>query len=81
MEQVRQDLFYRTGRRMMAVEITTQPEFTTGRAACSSKASFTTTSCPAVLDDVAADGRFVMVGLPDPATSPRQINVRIHPAY
>jgi hypothetical protein len=31
--------------------------------------------------DVAADGRFVMVGLPDPASSPRRINVKLRPAY
>jgi serine/threonine protein kinase/Tol biopolymer transport system component len=74
-------LYYRTGRRMMAVDITTQPEFTPGRVRVLFEGTFHYNIVPSRTYDVAADGRFVMVGLPDPATSPRQINVKLHPAY
>ena len=67
-------LYYRTGRRMMAVDITTQPEFTPGRARVALRRHvslqhraqpYVTTSRPT------ADSS--MVALPDAATSPRQI--------
>jgi eukaryotic-like serine/threonine-protein kinase len=74
-------LYYRTGRRMMAVDITARPEFTAGRARVLFEGTFHYNIVPSRTYDVAADGRFVMVGLPDAAASPRQINVKLHPAY
>ena len=74
-------LYYRTGRRMMAVDITAQPEFTAGRARVLFEGTFYYNIVPCRTYDVAADGRFVMVALPDAATSPRQINLKLHPAY
>jgi serine/threonine-protein kinase len=74
-------LYYRTGRRMMAVDITTQPEFTPARARVLFEGAFYYNIVPCRTYDVAADGRFVMVGLSDPATSLRRINVKLSPAY
>jgi eukaryotic-like serine/threonine-protein kinase len=74
-------LYYRTGRRMMAVDVTTQPEFTPGRARVLFEGAFHYNIVPSRTYDVTADGRFVMVALPDAATSPRQINVTMNPAY
>jgi eukaryotic-like serine/threonine-protein kinase len=76
-----QTLYYRTGRRMMAVDITTRPEFTPGRARVLFEGAFYYNIVPCRTYDVAADGRFVMVSLPDAASSPRQINVKLRPAY
>jgi serine/threonine-protein kinase len=74
-------LYYRTGRRMMAVDITAQPEFTPGRARVLFEGMFYYNIVPCRTYDVGTDGRFVMVALPDAATSPRQITVKLHPAY
>jgi hypothetical protein len=65
----------------MAVDITTHPEFTPGRAHVLYDGAFYYNIVPCRTYDVAADGRFVMVTLPDAADSPRQINVRLHPVY
>ena len=72
------ELFYRSGTKMMAVETTTQPNFSAGKPRVLFEGQYVLAVFPAMdlTYDVSADGqRFLMVKETGQATSPTQINV------
>ncbi len=54
------------------------PEFSAGRPAVLFEGMYFYNIVPSRTYDVASDGRFLLVGPPDPGTSPRQVNVILH---
>jgi len=71
------ELFYRSGDRMMAVEITTQPSFAAGRPRILFEAGqYLPTPAVSPNYDVSPDGqRFLMLKAPEQEAAPTQINV------
>lgn len=71
-----QELFYRSGNRMMAVEITTEPDFRSEAPIELWERPYFSQEIMAWNYDVAADGRFLMLGLAEESdTAPTQVNV------
>ena len=71
------ELFYRTGNKMMAIAIATEPELAPGRPTLLFEGRYlsgVSTGNPATGYDVAPDGRFVMIRA-DEASGPTQIHV------
>ena len=74
------ELFYRSGDRMMAVDVTTQPSFSSGRPRMLFQGKYVRSDFPltGTAYDVTADGqRFLMVEETG-GTTPTQINVVVH---
>ena len=72
------ELFYRSGNKMMAVQITTQPAFAPGKPTMLFEKEYAASQFPAtgIAYDVSPDGqRFLMVKEGDQAAAPTQINV------
>ena len=71
------ELFYRSGERMMAVDIATQPGFAAGKPRMLFGGPYQPASIPSAEYDVSADGqRFLMIKpVEQGATTPTQINV------
>jgi len=72
------ELFYRSGNKMMAVQITTQPAFAPSKPTMLFEGEYASSQFPAtgIAYDVSADGqRFLMVKENDQATATTQINV------
>ena len=72
------ELFYRSGNKMMAVQVTTQPSFSAGKPTTLFEKEYAASQFPAtgVAYDVSADGqRFLMVKETDQNTAVAQINV------
>ena len=71
-------LFYRNGNKMMAVGVTTQPDFTasTPRFLFEGQYEFSDTGHAGY--DVAPDGRFLMIQPLEPAQAATQINLVLH---
>jgi serine/threonine-protein kinase len=72
------ELFYRSGNKMMAVQMTTQPSFSAGRPTLLFQGEYGTSEFPAtgVAYDVSPDGqRFLMVKETEQSTAGTQINV------
>lgn len=72
------ELFYRSGSRMMAVQVTTQPGFSAGKPVMLFDREYAATEFPAtgIAYDVSADGqRFLMVKESDASSAQTQINV------
>jgi Tol biopolymer transport system component/tRNA A-37 threonylcarbamoyl transferase component Bud32 len=72
------ELFYRTGNKMMAVDVATQPSFSAGKPHMLFEGQYLTTDWPLISTayDVSADGqRFLMVKATEQASSATQINV------
>jgi eukaryotic-like serine/threonine-protein kinase len=72
------ELFYRSGNKMMAVQVTTQPGFIAGKPTMLFEKEYAKSEFPAtgIAYDVSADGqRFLMVKEPDQNTAVAQINV------
>jgi Tol biopolymer transport system component/predicted Ser/Thr protein kinase len=70
-------LYYRVGGQMMGVAITAGGELSAGRATLVFEGMYHYNIVPSRSYDVAADGRFLMVRLPDPNTSPRKIHLML----
>ena len=68
-------VFYRSGNRMMAVGITKTGEAAEGRPAVVFEGMYHSNISPNRSYDLAPDGRFIMVSMPDAASAPRQVNV------
>jgi eukaryotic-like serine/threonine-protein kinase len=72
------ELFYRSGNKMMALEVATQPGFVAGKPHMLFEGQYVTNDWPQVSTayDVSADGqRFLMVKATEQASSATQINV------
>jgi Tol biopolymer transport system component len=70
------ELFYRTGDKMMAVEITTQPRFSVGKPRMLFEGHYQPTPVTYPAYDVSPDGqRFLMLKPVEQAQTPTQINV------
>jgi Tol biopolymer transport system component/predicted Ser/Thr protein kinase len=72
------ELFYRTGNKMMALDVATQPGFVVGKPHMLFEGQYVTNDWPQVstVYDVSADGqRFLMVKPTEQASSATQINV------
>ena len=71
------ELFYRSGNKMMAVEITTQPSFSAGRPRMLFEGQYVPTPVTFPNYDVSPDGqRFLMIKPSEQAqAAPTQINV------
>jgi hypothetical protein len=72
------ELFYRSGNKMMAVQVTMQPAFTAGKPEVLFEKEYSASEFPAtgIAYDVSADGqRFLMVKESEQATALTQINV------
>jgi eukaryotic-like serine/threonine-protein kinase len=70
------ELFFRNGNRMMAVDVTTEPTFSAGKARTLFEGLYRSTNLSLPTYDVAPDGqRFLMVKSSEQATSVTQINV------
>jgi eukaryotic-like serine/threonine-protein kinase len=71
------ELFYRSGDKMMAVEIATQPGFTAGKARALFEGPYVPTPLTAPNYDVSPDGQRFLMLKPSPSTevAPTQINV------
>ena len=72
------ELFYRSGNKMMALEVATQPSFSAGKPRLLFEGQYFTSNWPlaGTAYDVSADGqRFLMVKATEQATSVTQINV------
>jgi serine/threonine-protein kinase len=70
------ELFYRSGDKMMAVEIATQPGFAAGKARMLFEGQYVPTPATFPNYDVSPDGqRFLMLKAAEQATAPNQINV------
>jgi serine/threonine-protein kinase len=70
------ELFYRTGHKMMAVDVTTQPSFSVGKPRMLFEGSYTPTPRSFPDYDVSPDGqRFLMLKPSEQAEAPAQINV------
>jgi serine/threonine-protein kinase len=72
------ELFYRSGNKMMAVQVTTQPSFSAGKPTTLFEKEYAASQFPAtgIAYDVSADGqRFLMVKETDQNTAAAQINV------
>ena len=72
------ELFYRRGNRMMAVQITTEPELEAGDPVELWEAPYFSIEALWTHYDVAPDGRFLMLGVPDMSdteTEPTRIHV------
>jgi hypothetical protein len=70
------ELFYRTGNKMMAVEVTTQPSFSAGKPRVLFEGAYVPTPRSFQNYDVSPDGqRFLMVKATEQAQAPTQINV------
>jgi serine/threonine-protein kinase len=72
------DLFYRSGNKMMAVEVTTQPTFSAGKPKVLFEGQYLAVQAglTGTAYDVSPDGqRFLMVKETEPSTSVTQINV------
>ena len=72
------ELFYRSGNKMMAVQVTTQPGFSAGKPAMLFEREYAMSEFPAtgVAYDVSPDGqRFLMVKETDQNTAVTQISV------
>jgi Tol biopolymer transport system component len=70
------ELFYRNGNRMIAVDVTTQPDFSAGKGRTLFEGQYRSTNASLPTYDVAADGqRFLMVKQGEQATSAAQLNV------
>jgi serine/threonine-protein kinase len=75
------ELFYRSAKRMMSVQITTNPAFVASKPVVLFEKDFATSQFPAIgiAYDVSRDGqRFLMVKEPDQAGSVPQINVVVN---
>jgi serine/threonine protein kinase/Tol biopolymer transport system component len=68
-------LYYRTGPRMMTVPVTTGESFSAGRPEPLFEGMYHYNVSPNRTYDVTSDGRFIMVALPDPSSTPRAVNV------
>jgi eukaryotic-like serine/threonine-protein kinase len=68
-------LFYRIGPRMMSVPVTTGDSFSAGRPEPLFDGMYHYNVSPHRTYDVTSDGRFIMVALPDPSSTPRQVIV------
>ena len=69
------ELFYRSGNKMMAAEIATQPSFSAGKPKMLFQGPYQPSPAPNANYDVSADGqRFLMIKPPEQA-APTQINV------
>jgi eukaryotic-like serine/threonine-protein kinase len=68
-------LFYRTGTRMMSVPVTIGDSFSAGRPELLFEGMYHYNVSPNRTYDVTSDGRFLMVALPDPSSTPRQVTV------
>jgi eukaryotic-like serine/threonine-protein kinase len=68
-------LFYRTGPRMMSVPVTPGDSFSAGRPEPLFEGMYHYNVSPNRTYDVTSDGRFIMVALPDPSSTPRQVTV------
>ena len=72
------ELFYRSGNKMMTVEVTTQPAFSAGRPRLLFERQYVSLQLPQTYQyyDVSPDGqRFLMVKESEQATYATQINV------
>ena len=70
------ELFYRSGNKMMAVEVATQPTFSVGKPRMLFEGQYVTAEQTGTSYDVSLDGqRFLMVKETEPGTSAAQINV------
>jgi eukaryotic-like serine/threonine-protein kinase len=70
------ELFYRTGNKLMAVDITTQPGFSAGKPRVLFEGAYVLSPRSGANYDVAPDGqRFLMVKATEQAQAPTQINV------
>jgi len=70
------ELFYRSGDKMMAVDITTQPSFAAGKPRMLFEGQYVPTPATLPNYDVSPDGqRFLMLKPSDSAEAPTQINV------
>jgi eukaryotic-like serine/threonine-protein kinase len=72
------ELFYRSGNKMMAVEVTTQPTFSAGKPNALFEGQYLAVErgLTGTAYDVSPDGqRFLMVKQTEPSTSVTQINV------
>ena len=72
------ELFYRSGNKMMALDITTQPSFSAGKPRMLFEGQYFADDWPLISAayDVSPDGqRFLMVKTAEQASSPTQINV------
>ena len=72
------ELFYRSGNRMMAVQVSTQPTFSAGKPAMLFEKEYAASQFPAtgIAYDVSPDGqRFLMVKEIEQSSSATQINV------
>jgi Tol biopolymer transport system component len=70
------ELFYRTGNKMMGVEVTTQPSFSAGKPRVLFEGAYVPTPRSFQNYDVSPDGqRFLMVKATEQAQAPTQINV------
>ena len=70
------ELFYRNGDKMMAVDITTQPRFSSGKPRELFAGEYLEQGQAGIQYDVSPDGlRFLTVKASEPATSATQINV------
>ncbi|MFQ5528056.1 MAG: protein kinase [Thermoanaerobaculia bacterium] len=70
------ELFYRHGDRMMAVPITTEPEFEVGEPVELWETPYLSLGSFFTMYDVAPDGRFLMLKLPDTSnTEPARVHV------
>jgi len=69
------ELFYRSGGRVMAVEVSDDPELETSRPVPLFEGLFHDANFPTRTYDVGPDGRFVMVAEPDPEFSTRRLEV------
>ncbi len=70
------ELFYRSGDKMMAVDIATQPSFAAGKPRMLFEGQYQLSPVPAVNYDVSPDGqRFLMVKPSEQQQAPPQINI------
>jgi Tol biopolymer transport system component len=70
------ELFYRSGDKMMAVEIATQPDFSMGKPRVLFEGQYLPTARASPNYDISPDGqRFLMLKANEQASAPTQINV------
>jgi Tol biopolymer transport system component len=72
------ELFYRSGGRMMSVTVAETPELIAGRPVVLFEGLFHYAPFPTRTYDVGDDGRFVMVTEPEPSEGVRQLNVLLN---
>jgi serine/threonine-protein kinase len=71
-------LFYRNGNKMMAVDVTTQPDFTATSPRFLFEGQYEVSDTGRPGYDVAADGRFLMIQPVEPEQPATQINLVLH---